>query len=68
MAPANTGKESKRRIAVTNTDQAYRGIWSLFIPIVRRFLRVVIKFTAPKREEIPARCKEKIAKSTDAPA
>jgi hypothetical protein len=29
---------------------------------------VVIKFTAPKIEEIPARCNEKILKSTDAPA
>jgi hypothetical protein len=29
---------------------------------------VVIKFTAPKIEEIPARCREKIAKSTEAPA
>jgi len=29
---------------------------------------VVIKFTAPKIDEIPAKCKEKIAKSTEAPA
>jgi hypothetical protein len=29
---------------------------------------VVMKFTAPKIEEIPARCKEKILKSTEAPA
>jgi hypothetical protein len=28
----------------------------------------VIKFTAPKIDEIPAKCKEKIAKSTEAPA
>jgi len=28
---------------------------------------VEIKFTAPKIEEIPAKCKEKIDKSTDAP-
>jgi len=27
-----------------------------------------MKFTAPKIEEIPAKCKEKIAKSTEAPA
>jgi len=31
-------------------------------------ITVVIKFTAPKIEEIPAKCKEKIAKSTEAPA
>jgi hypothetical protein len=30
-------------------------------------IAVVIKFTDPKIEEIPAKCKEKIAKSTEAP-
>jgi len=29
---------------------------------------VVIKFTAPKIEDAPAKCKEKIARSTDPPA
>lgn len=29
---------------------------------------VVMKLTAPRMEEAPARCKEKIAKSTEAPA
>lgn len=33
----------------------------------RILITVVIKFTAPKIEEIPAKCNEKIAKSTDAP-
>lgn len=28
---------------------------------------MLIKFTAPKSEEIPAKCREKIAKSTEAP-
>jgi len=28
---------------------------------------VVIKFTDPKIDETPAKCKEKIAKSTEAP-
>jgi hypothetical protein len=37
------------------------------IPKERRFPNVLIKFTAPNNEEIPAKCKEKIAKSTDAP-
>jgi len=31
-------------------------------------ITVVMKFTAPKIEEAPARCKEKIARSTDGPA
>jgi len=29
---------------------------------------VVIKFTAPRIDETPAKCKEKIARSTDPPA
>lgn len=29
---------------------------------------VVIKLIAPRIEEMPARCREKIVKSTDAPA
>lgn len=29
---------------------------------------VVIKFRAPRIEETPAKCREKIAKSTDGPA
>jgi len=28
---------------------------------------VVIKFTAPRIEDTPAKCREKMAKSTDAP-
>lgn len=31
-------------------------------------IMVVIKLIAPKIEEIPAKCREKIARSTDAPA
>ena len=31
------------------------------------FNTVVIKLIAPNRDETPAKCKEKIAKSTDAP-
>lgn len=68
MAPAKTGSDNKRRIAVTSTAQANRGIRSIISPKERRFPSVLIKFTAPKSEEIPARCSEKIAKSTDIPA
>lgn len=67
MAPANTGRDSKSKIVVTNTAQANRGMRSMNIPKTRKFLKVLIKFTAPNNEEIPAKCKEKIAKSTDAP-
>jgi hypothetical protein len=34
---------------------------------VRIFIIVEMKFTAPKIEEIPAKCSEKIVKSTDGP-
>jgi hypothetical protein len=37
------------------------------MPIARILITVVIKLTAPKIEEIPAKCKEKMAKSTDPP-
>ena len=66
-APAKTGRDRSKRIAVISTDQAKRGIFSKVMPSGRKFPRVEIKFTAPKREEIPAKCKEKIAKSTDMP-
>ena len=68
MAPARTGRESNNRTAVINTDHANNGIRSRIIPNTRRFPRVLIKFTAPKIDLTPARCKEKIAKSTDPPA
>jgi len=68
IAPASTGRDNNRRIAVTSTDQANKGIRSINSPIARKFPNVLIKFTAPIRDDTPARCKEKIAKSTDAPA
>jgi hypothetical protein len=43
------------------------GIRSNNIPKARKFPKVLIKFTAPNNEEIPAKCNEKIAKSTEAP-
>lgn len=67
MAPANTGSDKRSKIAVIKTDHGKRGIRSQVIPKHRKLANVLIKFTAPKREEIPAKCKEKIVKSTDAP-
>jgi hypothetical protein len=55
MAPASTGRDSKRRIAVIRTDQANKGICSRSIPKERRLANVLIKLTAPNKEEIPAR-------------
>jgi hypothetical protein len=50
------------------TDHTNKGIRSKEIPSDRILITVVIKFTAPKIEEIPAKWREKIAKSTEAPA
>jgi hypothetical protein len=36
-------------------------------PGIRIFITVVMKFIAPNIDEIPAKCNEKIAKSTDPP-
>jgi hypothetical protein len=53
---------------VIPTAQTNKGIRSKVIPEDRILMIVVIKFTAPKIDEIPAKCKEKILKSTEAPA
>jgi hypothetical protein len=68
IAPANTGKDNNNKIAVIKTAQANKGIRSNNIPNTRKLPKVLIKFTAPKIDLTPAKCKEKIAKSTDLPA
>jgi hypothetical protein len=50
------------------TAQTNRGIRSGFIFLGFILIVVEIKFTAPRIEDTPARCNEKIARSTDAPA
>jgi len=55
IAPAKTGRDNSRRSAVKTTDQTNRGIRSKVIPVDRMLITVVIKFTAPKIELIPAR-------------
>lgn len=67
IAPARTGRASRSKIAVIRIDQGKRHIRSIENPDVRVFLIVLIKFTAPNREEIPARWIEKIARSTEGP-
>ena len=68
IAPAKTGKDSRSKIAVINTDHTNKGIRSIVIPADRILITVVIKFTAPKIDEAPAICNEKIPISTEAPA
>jgi len=49
------------------TAQTNKGVQSNLRPKFRILRTVVIKFTAPKIEETPAKCKEKIAVSTARP-
>jgi len=67
MAPARTGRDSKSRTAVINTDHTNRGIESKVMEAERMLKMVVIKLIAPKIEEAPARCSLKMAKSTEKP-
>ena len=68
IAPAKTGKDKSSRMAVINTDQTNNGIWSIFIVPVRIFNTVEMKLMAPRIDEAPARCNEKMAESTAPPA
>jgi hypothetical protein len=54
-------------MAVTKTAQANKGILWNGIPGARIFKMVVMKLMAPSIDEIPARCRLKIARSTDPP-
>jgi hypothetical protein len=67
IAPAKTGKDKRSNTAVIKTDQTKRGIESRVKEEERMFMMVVMKLMAPKIEEAPAKCKLKIAKSTEMP-
>lgn len=68
IAPANTGRDRRSSEAVISVDHTNNGMRSRLIPLQRIFIVVVIKFSALIMEEAPAKCKEKITKSTDGPA
>lgn len=68
IAPARTGSLRSSRNAVINTDHTNNGSRSKVTPGVRIFIIVVMKFIEASIDEAPARCKEKIARSTDPPA
>ncbi len=68
IAPARTGSDKSNRTTVINTAHTNKGIRSNCRPCQRILMTVEIKFTAPRIEEAPAKCKEKIAGSTDGPA
>jgi hypothetical protein len=67
IPPARTGNEIKSNTAVIRTAHTNRGNLCKVIPGALIFKIVVIKFDAPKIELIPAKCKLKIAKSTEPP-
>jgi len=55
IAPAKTGKDNRRRIAVISTDHTNKGIESKVREEERIFRMVVMKLMAPRIEEAPAR-------------
>lgn len=68
IAPARTGSLRRRRKAVMKTDHTNKGSRSNVTPGVRILIIVVMKFMEASMEEAPARCSEKMARSTDPPA
>jgi hypothetical protein len=67
IAPANTGNDNNNSIAVINIAQTNKGNLCIVIPGALIFKIVVIKLIAPKIDDIPDKCRLKIAKSTLAP-
>ena len=55
IAPARTGRDRRRRTAVITTAQTNKGIRSIRRPFQRMLITLVIKFNAPKIDEIPAK-------------
>lgn len=68
MPAARTGRERRRRTAVIRTAQTNSGVWYCEMAAGFMLIIVVMKLIAPRIEEIPAKCREKMVKSTDAPA
>lgn len=67
IAPASTGRESSRRKAVIRTDHTKRGMRCRISPGPRMLKTVTIKLIAPRIEDAPDKCKEKMARSTAPP-
>lgn len=68
IAPARTGKDNKSKIVVTLRDHTNRGTRSSRNPDVRILMIVVMKLIEPRMDDVPARWREKIARSTEGPA
>lgn len=68
MPAANTGRERSRSTAVIRTAHTNRGVWYWEMAGGFMLIMVVIKLIAPRIDEIPAKWREKMVKSTEAPA
>lgn len=68
IAAARTGRDRRSRTVVTRRDHTNRGVWYWEMAGGFMLVIVVIKLIDPRIEETPARCKEKMARSTEAPA
>jgi hypothetical protein len=66
-AAAKTGTDKITKIAVNTILQTNNGIWFAFIPALLIPATVTNKLILPKIEDIPFKCKLRIAKSTAAP-
>jgi hypothetical protein len=55
IAPAKTGRDRRSRTTVITTAHTNRGIRSNRNPCHRILITVVIKFTAPRIDEAPAK-------------
>ncbi len=67
MAPASTGSASSNKNAVTRIDHTNSGILCSVMPGARMLKMVVMKLMAPKMDDAPARCSEKMARSIAGP-
>jgi hypothetical protein len=67
IAPAKTGKDNNNNTAVTTTAHPNKANLCNFIPGLLMLSIVVMKFIAPNKLLIPAKCRAKIAKSTLGP-
>jgi len=67
MAPANTGNDNINKKAVIKVAHTNNGNLCRVIPGALILNIVVIKLVAPNNEDTPAKCKLKIAKSTEPP-
>jgi len=67
IAPASTGNANSSIDVVISIAHTKSGMCSSFIPFHRILMMVVMKFIALRIEDMPARCSEKIVRSTAKP-